>query len=223
MESIEKSELQCTPNSGLLTFSNTNLISNIERQIPYSAFQLFRFKSQFESTPKNTQIRKPRVNFHSIDDIVNGGKTNVDDSIEDSGIQSASNTASNVSNFESPQQDYTDDDKENDAKKNNFSANNKKIRTTFTDQQKWMLEQYFHQNPYPDPRETEELSKQLSLAENVIKVWFQNKRSRDKQRKFSKQNVTTTSTPSKANNNEENIRLINQLVALHTGQLLKMY
>ena len=48
-----------------------------------------------------------------------------------------------------------------------------------------MLEQYFRRNPYPDPRETEDLSKQLILPENVIKVWFQNKRSRDKQRKFS--------------------------------------
>ena len=41
-----------------------------------------------------------------------------------------------------------------------------------------MLEQYFRRNPYPDPRETEDLSKQLNLPENVIKVWFQNKRSR---------------------------------------------
>jgi hypothetical protein len=54
-----------------------------------------------------------------------------------------------------------------------------------------MLEQYFRQNPYPDPRETEDLSSQLVLPENVIKVWFQNKRSRDKQRKFSNPKSST--------------------------------
>lgn len=47
-----------------------------------------------------------------------------------------------------------------------------------------MLDVYFRKNPYPDPSETEELSQQLVLPENVIKVWFQNKRSRDKQRTF---------------------------------------
>lgn len=56
--------------------------------------------------------------------------------------------------------------------------NNKKIRTSFSDQQKSMLEYYFEHNPYPDPKETEDISVKLSLTENVIKVWFQNKRSR---------------------------------------------
>jgi hypothetical protein len=50
------------------------------------------------------------------------------------------------------------------------------------------LDIYFNKNPYPDPSETQELSEQLVLPENVIKVWFQNKRSRDKQRKFSHSN-----------------------------------
>ena len=67
-------------------------------------------------------------------------------------------------------------------------TDNKKIRTTFSDNQKQALEIYFQRNPYPDPRETEELSQSLGLGEAVIKVWFQNKRSRDKQRKFSHAN-----------------------------------
>ena len=54
--------------------------------------------------------------------------------------------------------------------------------------QKQQLEVFFQRNPYPDPRETEEMSAQLGLGEAVIKVWFQNKRSRDKQRKFSHAN-----------------------------------
>jgi hypothetical protein len=79
------------------------------------------------------------------------------------------------------------EDKENNKAQANEaqSVDNKKNRTTFTDHQKRMLDVYFIKNPYPDPKETEDLSQQLVLPENVIKVWFQNKRSRDKQRKFS--------------------------------------
>ena len=43
-----------------------------------SAFNLYRTLLQY-STPKSSplnSVRKPRVNFHSIDDIVNGGKSN---------------------------------------------------------------------------------------------------------------------------------------------------
>jgi hypothetical protein len=84
---------------------------------------------------------------------------------------------------------------------------NKKIRTTFTDEQKRSLDIYFQKNPYPDPSETQELSEQLVLPENVIKVWFQNKRSRDKQRKFSHSNrmlnklaIMKNNTSSSSNN-----------------------
>lgn len=79
------------------------------------------------------------------------------------------------------------DNKENMMGRRNEQGSNasKKLRTTFTEAQKRALDVYFQRNPYPDPRETEELSQQLVLPENVIKVWFQNKRSRDKQRKFS--------------------------------------
>jgi hypothetical protein len=77
-------------------------------------------------------------------------------------------------------------DENRDSEKVKQSLNSKKVRTTFTDQQKAALDKYFRRNPYPDPKETEDLSRQLSLPENVIKVWFQNKRSRDKQHKASK-------------------------------------
>lgn len=41
-----------------------------------SALQYYRHLMQ-NSTPKSVEkpIRKPKVNFHSIDDIVNGGKS----------------------------------------------------------------------------------------------------------------------------------------------------
>ena len=115
-----------------------------------------------------TPASKPRVNFHSIADLIGSP----------SEPSSCSGYFSNDS-VSSP----AIDNKENiiiTGKKNN--------RTTFSDYQKQQLDVYFQVNPYPDPRETEELSKKLDLGEAVIKVWFQNKRSRDKQRKFSHAN-----------------------------------
>ena len=122
---------------------------------------------------------KPRVNFHSIDDIVYGGHS----SQNDSGFASNSST-NNVTKSPVLCNTISSENKENSSPAN-LTDNGKKVRTTFTDYQKNMLDVYFRKNPYPDPSETEELSQQLVLPENVIKVWFQNKRSRDKQRTFS--------------------------------------
>ena len=127
-------------------------------------------------------IRKPRVNFHSIDDIVYGGHS-TSCTGNDSGLGVSNNTTKSpvLSNYSSPE---IQDNKENCAT-SSAPNSDKKVRTTFTDHQKKMLDVYFRKNPYPDPSETEDLSQQLVLPENVIKVWFQNKRSRDKQRQFS--------------------------------------
>jgi hypothetical protein len=138
------------------------------------------------NTEQIKSTRKPRVNFHSIHDIVYGGC----ESQNDSGFSSFHKSP--VLDIQNSTNEY-EEDKENDlsfCKKNQIvhptDANGKKLRTAFTDEQKRALEDYFNHNPYPDPKETEDLSMQLVLPENVIKVWFQNKRSRDKQRKFSK-------------------------------------
>ncbi len=56
----------------------------------------------------------------------------------------------------------------------------KKIRTVFTDHQKQYLDRFYSTNRYPDSTEMEALSSFLSLEEKVIRVWFQNKRSREK-------------------------------------------
>ena len=121
----------------------------------------------------------------------------------------------------------------------NQDGNEKKVRTTFTDHQKKMLDVFFKKNPYPDPRETEELSQQLVLPENVIKVWFQNKRSRDKQRKFSNKNAAkhqassvqpaqAFSSPlianlhflSKLQNGYNSVNNASQMLALYTQSLM---
>ena len=94
--------------------------------------------------------------------------------------QTLSNTSYGLIN------NYNNKSNQHEDKENQIldtKQDSKKLRTTFTETQKQMLDEYFAMNPYPDPKETEDLSNQLSLAENVIKVWFQNKRSRNKQRK----------------------------------------
>lgn len=54
------------------------------------------------------------------------------------------------------------------------------MRTAFTDDQKQCLEHFYSINRYPDPSQLEALAHSLSLEEKVIRVWFQNKRSREK-------------------------------------------
>ncbi|CAF0870656.1 unnamed protein product [Adineta ricciae] len=56
----------------------------------------------------------------------------------------------------------------------------KKPRTAFTDDQKQCLDRFYSFNRYPDPSQMETLSQLLSLEERVIRVWFQNKRSRER-------------------------------------------
>ncbi|CAF0971301.1 unnamed protein product [Brachionus calyciflorus] len=142
--------------------------------LAYSTPLFYHFNYAQKTTPFVSQI-KPKVNFHSIADLV-GSES------DDSGFQSLATSVkeSPVVSFKQ-KLDEAEQDKENSKK----CDNGKKFRTTFTEEQKLALDAYFQKNPYPDPKETEDLSQQLVLPENVIKVWFQNKRSRDKQRKFS--------------------------------------
>ncbi|XP_064615852.1 homeobox protein Hox-A11-like [Liolophura sinensis] len=57
-------------------------------------------------------------------------------------------------------------------------APTKKPRMKYTPAQLQTLEAFFVESPYPDWDELEELSKKLDIAEQKIKVWFQNKRAR---------------------------------------------
>lgn len=220
--------------SGLLTYSTPIVYSQnfyqaasafqayelLKRSTPYSIFNSFN-----QSKSLSSEKRKPRVNFHSIDDLANS---------EDSGI--ASNVSSNMSkstNESSPaliqsqfnkkldEVEQEEEEKENieNNKKQQLNENGKKFRTTFTDQQKKALEVYFQKNPYPDPKETEDLSQQLVLPENVIKVWFQNKRSRDKQRKFSHKSRQQNNTSTNVENNVYNQSPIVANLQLLTSRL----
>ena len=93
-------------------------------------------------------------------------------------LRSSSITQENASSDDSCAN--SSEDKENEKRPNTDA---KKLRTTFTEKQKQALDRYYQFNAYPDPQQLEELSEQLTLSENVIKVWFQNKRSRNQQSK----------------------------------------
>lgn len=155
--------------------------------LTYSTPIFYQYPIVHKPTPLLSGLKsKPKVNFHSIDDLV-GEKS---PQSNDSGFQSLVNSINQtpiLSQSDFKQKLDEDDDKENSKK----CDNGKKFRTTFSEEQKLALDAYFQKNPYPDPKETEELSQELVLPENVIKVWFQNKRSRDKQRKFSAKSKKT--------------------------------
>ena len=177
-----------------------HLVSPIKQQLSNE------FKSLISTTPVNHSSPiyhstvskptiKPKVNFHSIVDLATSESPK---SFNDSGfISSYLNSILMTSSLNSSynnESNSTLEEKENNESR--LLTDSKKLRTTFTDNQKRMLDEYFATNPYPDPKEAEDLSQQLNLPENVIKVWFQNKRSRNKQKKSS---VTKRIYPS--NNN----------------------
>lgn len=63
-----------------------------------------------------------------------------------------------------------------------LSKNKRKPRTQINRQQREILEYAYNLKGYPDSNEIEYLCNILGFEENVIRIWFQNKRARDKQR-----------------------------------------
>jgi len=63
-----------------------------------------------------------------------------------------------------------------------LSKNKRKPRTQINRQQREILEYAYNLKGYPDSNEVEYLCNILGFEENVIRIWFQNKRARDKQR-----------------------------------------
>ncbi|XP_044747354.1 homeobox protein H17-like [Coccinella septempunctata] len=58
-------------------------------------------------------------------------------------------------------------------------------RIPFTSQQLNILEEKFQKTPYLTGDEVMELAKRLELADIRVKIWFQNRRARDRREKFS--------------------------------------
>lgn len=75
-----------------------------------------------------------------------------------------------------------------------------KYRVVYTDHQRLELEKEFQYNKYITMRRKSELSAALSLSERQIKIWFQNRRAKErkitrKRQQHSQQASTTTPTP----------------------------
>ena len=139
--------LSSPTNGGLLTYSTPN--QQLSQQISALQSSSIELSAIRNKTPVLTH-RRPRVNFHSIEDLASSYNNS------DSGYSSSSYS------------DETDEIKE--EKWSTKRSAGKQFRTTFTEHQKRSLDEYFKRNPYPDPRDTEEISNQLLLPEIVIKV-----------------------------------------------------
>ncbi|XP_073953018.1 homeobox protein Hox-A3-like [Choristoneura fumiferana] len=60
-------------------------------------------------------------------------------------------------------------------------AKKKRSRTVFTTKQLLGLEEFFDDNKYADRNRRRQMAAQLGLPEETVKIWFQNRRMRDKQ------------------------------------------
>ncbi|CAI5438279.1 unnamed protein product [Caenorhabditis angaria] len=70
----------------------------------------------------------------------------------------------------------------------------KRPRTVFTDQQLQVLEKTFNESGYLNGSSRLELANKLGLSDNQIKVWFQNRRTKEKRK-----DATTTTNDSNPN------------------------
>ncbi|CAF3468572.1 unnamed protein product [Rotaria socialis] len=125
----------------------------------------FAYSSLFNSVRPTTP--KVRHNFKSIDELLSPLKTN-DETGYNSQLSSAFRSQNNGDENEKP------------TKSSRSQNKSKTIRTAFTDEQREYLDRFYSTNRYPDPSQIETLSQLLSLDEKVVRVWFQNKRSREK-------------------------------------------
>ncbi|WAQ96600.1 ISX-like protein, partial [Mya arenaria] len=58
----------------------------------------------------------------------------------------------------------------------------KLVRTCYTNEQIQTLLKMFHDNPYPDSEQMEDIAQKFGVPDNKIKFWFQNKRARWRRR-----------------------------------------
>ncbi len=73
------------------------------------------------------------------------------------------------------------------------------VRTEYSDKQRAILEQAFSITNYPDDVRRQQLAHELKLEESVIKVWFQNRRAKQRRLRNSTQRSDLPLTEKKFN------------------------
>ncbi|XP_056431365.1 ventral anterior homeobox 2 [Gadus chalcogrammus] len=89
----------------------------------------------------------------------------------------------------------------------------KRTRTSFTAEQLYRLELEFQRCQYVVGRERTELARQLNLSETQVKVWFQNRRTKQKK-------DTTKDSDKRGSSTSESLATCNILRLLEQGRLL---
>ncbi|XP_054609435.1 ventral anterior homeobox 2 [Dunckerocampus dactyliophorus] len=89
----------------------------------------------------------------------------------------------------------------------------KRTRTSFTAEQLYRLELEFQRCQYVVGRERTELARQLNLSETQVKVWFQNRRTKQKK-------DTTKDSDKRSSTSSESFATCNILRLLEQGRLL---
>ncbi|KAK9518021.1 hypothetical protein VZT92_023350 [Zoarces viviparus] len=114
------------------------------------------------------------------------------------------NAAGGPYNFISGQDPFSSRRRQHEPIRPSFSGTKTrtkdKYRVVYTDQQRMELEKEFQCNRYITMRRKTELSTALSLSERQVKIWFQNRRAKErkinrKKLQHSQQASTTTPTP----------------------------
>ncbi|KAL1271931.1 hypothetical protein QQF64_030947, partial [Cirrhinus molitorella] len=91
----------------------------------------------------------------------------------------------------------------------------KRTRTSFTAEQLYRLELEFQRCQYVVGRERTELARQLNLSETQVKVWFQNRRTKQKKDQ-------TKDTDKRSSTTSESLATCNILRLLEQGRLLSV-
>ncbi|RMZ93425.1 Homeobox ANF [Brachionus plicatilis] len=191
---IQNSSLISSPY--LTSVQNTlqhRALNNVKKSIQYQSTPNKAFFNSDHGIEKKPTIEKQtnnKVNFHSITDLATSAIS--DDSKSESKLstnlsQNSINSSLNNLNQSNDLLNFNEKlklmsqmicNKENSNEL--ISRTKRKPRTQISKQQKEILEYAFKMKSYPDSNEIEYLCNLLGFEENVIRIWFQNKRARNK-------------------------------------------